>query len=160
MFDVIECSFELVECICTYLNVLKALWVQKDLIWGCWVKLYTFKGIKKIIWIKEDLIWGCWVQLCKFDHVKVIWDEENLIWCWWVQLYTFEGIKGIWVEEGLILIIWGCKSTLELNHAWFKWFEDVKAHLNWRGPNWSDLMVASQIRIERVWFECSKAQSS
>ena len=54
---------------CAHMKVLRSFEVKMTWFEDVEYMLCTF-GCMKVIWVQEDLIWGCWVQVCTFECIK------------------------------------------------------------------------------------------
>lgn len=57
-FDWEKTCFEVVECNCAHLWVLRSFENKRTLFEGGWCKLSTYEGIE-VIWVGKNVIWGC-----------------------------------------------------------------------------------------------------
>lgn len=130
-FELKRTWFEVDKCNSTHFHDIKVIWVEEDLIWGCWVQLYTFESIK-VIWIEEDLNW-------------IIWGCENIL--------EFKRTRFRWFKDTMAYLNWKGLIYSDLRLERHMRFKGPIAHQSWRGP---DLKVQRYIWKEKYSFKFKK----
>lgn len=154
IFDANDYRFKLVVCNCIYLNVSKVIWIDGDLIWCCWMQLFTFEGIEVICMTLRKLDSRLFNPNCTHGRI----------------LRSFE-LNTSWYD----VVECNCAylrvlRAFKLKRVYFKWVEGTKAYYSYWGLNWSELRIAMHIRnkegliwmcigtfdLKLTWFEWSE----
>ena len=97
---------------------------------------------------EEDMVWGCWVQLYTYESVKGMWVGKYSIQMIRGCKNTCE------MRKNLIWVDWSCEGIFKLNRASFEWFKGAKAYLSWEMHVLSGLRLERKIWDEKglIWM--------